>query len=219
MANIFAAYEVSWNGEDMGVVEMYEKIKKGEYPDSLTIFHPRSGTVSLGKPGLYGADYTVSRAGPPLDGTRFGIARTWGNAGLDEGELIEYITNVFKNLQHEIENVLYVGRKKLLRTQLEAAKKMANKAEKNLGENVPRELRNKIAQMIGEQKPVTGAWAVENNVAKINSKVFNDAHAVERHMKKINTSLFEGGRRGKKTRRTNHKNRKASRRSRQGERK
>ena len=177
-------YRATWNDEDVSIATVVDKITAGTYPDSLSISHESYGTIRLGRPGLYGSDYTVSRSGPPLPG--LGVSRSYANTGLNEAHLLDYIHEVFRGLQEDL-GVRNIARQKLLRLQLEGATKMANASEKN----VPKEVRNRIAQLMGEKKPVTGSNTVLTNFGK------------------IKTNLFEGGKR-RKTRRQ-QKKRKATR--------
>jgi hypothetical protein len=196
-------YEVSWDEADMPITLAIKNLEAGIYPDSLVVFHQDHGMIRLDKPGLYGSTYTISRSGPPLPG--FGISRSFGPRGINEEHLLEYIFAIFSNLQRDLG--LNIARQKLQRLQLEGAKKMTNKFEKNTGKTVPKETRNRIAQMLGEKKPVAGSNSVLSNFARIQDYIFvNDPM---NNFRRINTSLFQGGNKRKTIRR--RKGRKATR--------
>ena len=187
-----AAYTLRWNGEQIPIQQAIQRIRGGTFPDDLSIFHQEFGGIDVSRPGMYGSDYIVSRRGAPLPG--IGISRTWGSAPLSEAGLLAYIFDVFSSLEADL-GVINVARQKLVRQQLEGAKKMANRAEEAIGKNIPHEIRARIAEMIGEKPAVKGSNVVRNNFAK------------------INTSLFQGGKKRKSTRKA-RKSRKITRRRR-----
>ena len=197
-------YEVTWDDADMPITAAVKNLEAGIYPDSLVVFHQDHGTIRLDKPGMYGSTYTISRSGPPLPG--FGIARSFANMGINEEYVLEYIFGIFSNLQRDL-GVRNIARQKLQRLQLEGAKKMTNKFEKNTGRTVPKETRNRIAQMLGEKKPVAGSNSILSNFGRIQDYIFvNDPM---NNFRRINTSLFQGGTKRKTLRR--RKGRKATR--------
>lgn len=188
----------------MPIREVIRRLQKNEYPASLTLFHKDHGTVSFHQmqPNLY----LCYRRGPPLNGTREGIARSFGNLSMEPRWLLPHIDDIFGNIVTDVIALEHSARAKLLKLQLEAARKMMQESKTY----VPRELENIVSQMIGEKKPVTGAYSVPNAMAKINTSVFNDEVNVPRHLKKINTTLFTNG--GK--RKSRRQRRKSTRRRR-----
>ena len=174
-----AAYTTTWNGEQTPIQTVIQRIRGGTFPDDLVIFHPDFGTIDVNSPGMWGAEYVVSRRGPPIPG--MGLTRTFANAPLSRAGLLTYIFDVFTDLETDL-GVINRARQKVLRNQLEGAKKLANRAEAAIGKNIPHEIRGHIAQMIGEKPPVKGSNAVLQNFSK------------------INTSLFQGGKKRKGTR-------------------
>lgn len=187
-----AAYEVEWNGEELPITTTVDRLAAGTYPDTLRVFHPRYGTIRLGRPGMYGADYVVSRSGAPLPG--LGVSRTFANMPLDEEQLFAYLHEVFRDLKEHL-NVRNIARQKLLRLQMEGVKKQVNEYEKKTGQTMPKELRNRMAQMLGEKKPVSGSNTVYENFARIQGNLFGPIE--QNNLQRINTSLFQGGRKRK----------------------
>jgi hypothetical protein len=184
------AYTVSWNDELLPIQEAIQRILSGIHPESLIISHPQQSSISVSRPGMYGSEYIVSRSGPALPG--IGIRRTFANIPIDHEGLIPYIFDIYYSLESELAG-LNIARNKLTRLQVEAAKKMANRAEGADGKNIPPEVRARIAQMLGEKAPVKGSNIVLKNFSK------------------INTNLFQGGKKRKATRKA-RKARKITRR-------
>lgn len=187
-------YEVEWNDEPLSIQDAIQRIQNGFFPESLVVFHPTYGTVNY---DIWNDDsYSVARRGASVNGSRGGLARTFGNRTIGKEFLLEDINEIFNNVATKV-NQVRSGKQKLLRAQTEAARKLM----RNSGQEVPRNVEQGILEMIGEKKPVTSAFNVPNNQARIQTNLFTNEVVMPRHLKKINTTLFNGGkRRGKATR-------------------
>lgn len=188
---VLSAYDVQWNGEALPIQNAVQRIQSGSYPDMLSISHPEYSRISITHPGMYGSYYVVAREGAALPG--IGVRRSFASRPLEQESLLAYIYDVYSNLESELAE-LSMGRNKLTRLQVEAAKKMANRQEGVIGKNIPAEIRARIAQMLGEKAPVKGSNTVLKNFSK------------------INTNLFQGGKKRKATRKARRKVRKTTRR-------
>lgn len=189
---------VEWDGQEIPVEVAIPRIQHGETPGTLLVYHPEYGTVTYGG---YPNGYLVMRQGAPLNGTRFGVARTFGNKVIRRQDLLEDIDDVFENVSERVA-VLLKAREKVLKLQLESAKKMMNRSQ----QDVPREVQNIVYQMIGEPEPVKGAYNVPNSLAKINTTLFTNEVNMPRHLKKINTTLFSNKKSRKARRKTRRNN-------------
>lgn len=185
-------FEVDWNRQSIPIEKAVQRLQNGEFPDDLFIFHPTYGTVNMGI--AYDNTYSVGRSGPSF--MRGAIARSFGNSIVDKEHLLDFIDDVFGNVVTKLEQ-LSLGRQKLLRLQLEAARKVMRSS----GQNIPRNVENIILQQIGEKKPVTSAYNVPNSQARIQTNLFTNEVVMPRHLKKINTTLFNGGKRKTKRQR------------------
>jgi hypothetical protein len=187
-------YEVTWEGEPLSIEETIQRIQNGYFPQGLVIYHPTYGTVNF---SLFDNVYMKTRSGPPLNGTRGGIARTFANQMVDKEYLLQDINEIFGDLAKRLSS-LQIGRQKALRLQTEVARKLM----RNSGQNVPRNVEQGILELIGAKKPVKSSFNILNNQARIQTNLFTNEVVQPRHLKKINTTLFNGGkRRGKATRR------------------
>ncbi len=167
VAEKLRGFEAEWDGEDIKIWDVILRLRKGIYPRTLTVFHPEHGTLSFSP--IQGGRYLVFRTGPPLDGTRYGIARTFGNVTLSATDILPHIDDVFENISSNV-NVRQSASAKLLKMQTEAAAKMMNTSETY----IPREIQNNVLAMIGQPKPVKGAYNVPNSLAKINTTLFTN---------------------------------------------
>ena len=189
-----AEFESEWNEEPLPIEEVVDRLQTGVYPTSLFVFHKDYGTLSFGE--MNPNDYLVARMGPPIDKRRGGLARTFGNLRMESKWILPHIDDIFDNVSGDID-LQRRSSAKLIKLQSEAARKMLNKSS----QNIPREMQNIVAQMIGEKKPVTAAYSVPNSMAKINTSLFNEEVNMPRHLKKVNTTLFANGGKRKSRRR------------------
>ncbi len=201
----FSQYEVTWNQSDISIQDAVQRIESGLYPDDLSIFHPDFGTVYY---SILGDRYLVQRLGPPVMGMRSGLARTFGNRQMGKEFLLEDINYIFPDIVSKVRKYK-VAKQKLVQLQSEAARKLLRKSNRP----VPRNIEQEIVEIIGEKKPVKGAFNVINSQAKVDTTLFTNGEVnIPRHLKKINTTLFtnKGGRRTKKSRQTRRKQKKRS---------
>lgn len=193
-----AGFESEWNNESISIREVVRRLQEGVYPAGLVIFHKDYGTLQFNNimPGVY----LAFRIGPPISGRRGGVGRTFGNITMDAEWILPHIDDVFDNVSSDID-IQKRAAQKLLKLQTEGARKMMNQSS----QNIPREIQNVVAQMIGERRPVPGAYNVPDRMAMIHTSLLNEEVNVPRHLKKINTTLFANGGKRKATRRLRRK--------------
>ena len=197
MAESLADYVVRWDDAPMNIATAIQRIQSEDYPGTLVIDNPNYGYLGFGRT-MVPNQFVVQRLGPPLPG--IGIRRTFGTLRLPEESILQYIFEVFYNLEKTL-GALHTGRQKLTRLQVEGAKKMLNRLENASGKPMNQGVRNRISAMLGERLPVRSAYNVPANMAKINTNLFE-----REGLNRINTSLFQ--RRRTATRKSNRKNRK-----------
>jgi hypothetical protein len=176
MTEKISDYRVKWNDEDKSIIEVYEMIESGIYPDRLLIDNPKRALLSF--KSISPTAYTLSRLGPGS-----GARRSFANINISKEALLSYILDIFSGLPDLLVS-LGISRQKLQRLQVEASKKVLNSMEIAAGKPVNEGVRSKIAQMLGERAPVRGAYNVPSNMARINTTLFQGGRHKSSHTKK-----------------------------------
>lgn len=210
---VFAGFEVDWDDVRTPIQDVVHRIQAGELPGTLEIFNRMYGTVDYGSSAWHPGVYSVSRTGPPLNGTRGGVGRTFGFIAVerDRDDLLWHINDVFGNIARlvaEDDAQRATRQAKLTKLQIEGSHKLMNRSNRYLPQNV----RNQVTQLIGEKPPVKGSYAVPASQAMINTTLFTNGEVnVPRYLKKLNTTLFTS--KGGKSRRHRPKRRSTRRAS------
>ena len=183
-------YTVEWEGQAIPIQSAILRIETGNFPQSIRIAHPRDGTITISSPGMFGFHYLAERDDVPHHiGIGHGLHRTYASgvrtAGyFNQNDLLAFLYSEFGSLEMEIQDFRSRVRGKTQGLQREGLRRMFNREEIRSGRNMPYELRQEAAEMLGENHPVRGAFNVKKNFSK------------------INTTLFQGGKKRRKTRKT-----------------
>lgn len=183
-------YTVEWDGQVIPIQSAILRIESGQFPDSLRISHRRDGTITISTPGIFGFHYIAERDEVPQHiGIGHGLHRTYASGAstagyFNQNDLLAFLYSEFYSLEMELEEFRSRVRGKVQGHQREALRRMINREENRSGRHMPYELREEAAEMLGENRPVRGAFNVKKNFSR------------------INTTLFQGGkkRKGRKTR-------------------
>ena len=169
----YKEYNVQWDGDSIDIMDAIKRIRSGDYPQNLDINHPYYGTVLY---TLHGTIYVVSKTSP--------FGRSFANTFINQPFLLNSIDSHFDNISDFVQ-ALNIGRQKLLRTQLNATRKLLNTSN----EYIPREVANIIYQQVGEKPVVKGAYNVINSQNKISTNLFKNGgkRKSKRHTKKKGT--------------------------------